>query len=222
MYFLSCLDDFGLCRTTWCSRRCWGSKIQQNLWTSTPESWAWRESSVWSWAFLSKSHSNTSNFIFSVVLTGVIISPSIFILFCSAFKPLTTELLCGFQLAPENRLPLNAFHPLLPGLRGQSRHPGWHQREDGVDFLSPSHHRAHTVRMMTPNTPWSTRWHCVYFWPGLISSSEGTATAYSDMSTTVFFRLVSTVCVRLHRELVFPVWCWRNLVLSLSSDTQRT
>ena len=32
------------------------------------------------------------------------------------FKPLTTGLFTGFQFAPEDRLPFDAFHPLLPGL----------------------------------------------------------------------------------------------------------
>lgn len=59
-------------------------------------------------------------------------------------NPLTSAV---FQVVAENRLPFDAFHPLLPGLRGQDGHPSRRQREDGVDFLSPSHHRAHTVRM---------------------------------------------------------------------------
>lgn len=37
-----------LCRTTCCSRRCWGSKIRLAHWTSTLESWEWCNSSVWS------------------------------------------------------------------------------------------------------------------------------------------------------------------------------
>lgn len=77
------------------------------------------------------------------------------------WPPLTTGLLCGFQLAPENRLPLYAFHPLLPGLRGKVRHPRRHQRQDGVDLLPSSHHRAHPVRAMRP---WNTRRaHFIHF-----------------------------------------------------------
>lgn len=60
-------------------------------------------------------------------------------------RPLTGSPHVAPQLAAEDRLPFDALHTVLPGLRGQVGRPGRHQREDGLDLLPPGHHRAHTV-----------------------------------------------------------------------------
>lgn len=65
-----------------------------------------------------------------------------------------------FQLVAEDRFPVHAIHPVLPGLRGKIRHPSWHQRKDGVDIFPPSNVGADAVRtsMEKPDGCDSLRW----------------------------------------------------------------